>query len=272
MSINKICSVGLCLAVSLFVNSASAQSVKRHTKWKLAWSDEFNYQGLPDSTKWGYETGRSGWGNNELQMYTAADTRNAKVENGSLYITARNDGSGQEKYSSARLVTKNKGDWRYGKLEVRAMLPKGRGLWPAIWMLPTDNEYGGWPDSGEIDVMEHVGYNKDTIFGSLHSKSYNHIIGTQKTKGVFIRQPYDKFHVYTVEWTPESITFLLDGKVYYAVENEHRTSAEWPFDRRFFLLLNVAIGGNWGGKEGIDESVFPAAMRVDYVRMYAYAE
>lgn len=255
-----------------YMATAQAQSVKRHKKWKLTWSDEFNYTGLPDSTKWGYQTGKSGWGNNELQFYTAADTNNAKVENGNLYITARNSGSGDHQYTSARMTTQHKGDWKYGKLEVKAKLPKGRGLWPAIWMLPTGNEYGGWPESGEIDVMEHVGYMKDSIFGSLHSKTYNHIIGTQKTKGLFIKNPYDKFHVYAVEWTPDHITFLLDGKVYYQVANEHKGHEGWPFDKKFYLLLNVAVGGNWGGKEGVDETVFPAAMQIDYVRMYDMAD
>lgn len=252
------------------IRITQAQSINRHKKWLLAWSDEFNYQGLPDSTKWGYQTGRSGWGNNELQLYTAADTSNAKVENGSLYITARNTGNGDNKYTSARLITKNKGDWQYGKLEVKAKLPGGKGLWPAIWMLSTDNEYGGWPASGEIDIMEHVGYMKDSIFGSLHSKSYNHVIGTQKTKGIFIKNPYNRFHVYAVEWTPESITFLLNGKVYYHVTNEHKGADGWPFDKRFYLLLNVAVGGNWGGKYGIDEAAFPTAMEVDYVRVYKW--
>jgi beta-glucanase (GH16 family) len=255
----------------MWCGTAQAQSAGNNKKWILTWNDEFNYNGLPDSTKWRYQTGRSGWGNNELQNYTNADTSNAKVAKGILYITARNTGEGDNKYTSARLVTQHKGDWKYGKLEVKAKLPRGRGLWPAIWMLSTDNAYGRWPASGEIDVMEHVGYMKDSIFASLHSKSYNHVIGTQKTKGVFISKPYDKFHVYTVEWTPDSITFLLDNKVYYRVSNEHKTSAEWPFDQKFYLLLNVAVGGNWGGYEGIDESVFPSAMQIDYVRVYRLA-
>lgn len=262
----------LLLTICGYTTMVQAQSIQRHKKWKLVWSDEFNYKGVPDSTKWGYQTGRSGWGNNELQLYTAADTNNAKVQNGLLFITARNAGTGKNKYTSARMVTKNKGDWKYGKLEVKAKLPKGRGLWPAIWMLSTDDAYGGWPESGEIDVMEHVGYMKDSMFGSLHSKTYNHVIGTQKTKGVFIAHPYDQFHLYGVEWTPDHITFLLDNKVYYQVANEHKGHEGWPFDKRFYLLLNVAVGGNWGGKEGLDESVFPAAMQVDYVRMYEMAK
>lgn len=272
MKISVLFKITTCILTGcMWYGVVQAQASKSKKKWILAWKDEFNYSGLPDSSRWSYQTGRSGWGNNELQHYTNADTSNANVKDGILYITARNTGEGENKYTSARLVTQYKGDWKYGKLEVRARLPKGRGLWPAIWMLPTENKYGGWPASGEIDVMEHVGYMKDSIFGSLHSKSYNHVIGTQKTKGVFISNPYDQFHIYTVEWTPDAITFLLDNKVYYHVENEHKTYAEWPFDKKFFLLLNIAVGGNWGGKEGIDESVFPSAMEVDYVRMYKLA-
>jgi len=260
------------LMVCYTINILKAQSIKRHTKWRLCWSDEFNNKGLPDSTKWGYHVGKSGWGNNELQFYTDSDTSNAKVENGSLCITARNAGVGDHQYTSARLVTKHKGDWKYGKLEVRAKLPEGRGLWPAVWMLPTKDEYGEWPESGEIDVMEHVGYMRDSIFGSLHSKSYNHIIGTQKTRGTHISQPYDRFHVYAIEWTPDDITFLLDGEVYYQVANEHKGHNGWPFDKKFYLLLNLAVGGNWGGKKGVDEAVFPATMQIDYVRMYEWLQ
>ena len=247
------------------ISFAQTTSLKYH----LVWSDEFSYRGLPDSAKWNYETGKSGWGNNELEEYTANDTGTARVSNGCLHLSAQKKSvAGKSYYTSARLTTKNKGDWKYGKIEVRAKLPEGRGLWPAIWMLPTSHEYGEWPASGEIDIMEHVGYDKDSIFSSLHSKTYNHTIGTQKTKGVYIAHPYDTFHIYALECTPDEISFLLDGKVYYKVANEHKTFAEWPFDKPFHLLLNLAVGGNWGGKYGVDESVFPATMLVDYVRVY----
>ena len=125
-----------------------------------------------------------------------------------------------------------------------------------------------WPASGEIDIMEHVGFQKDSIFGTIHSKSYNHAIGTQKVKSIFINNPYDSFHLYSIEWTPEKMDFFLDNTLYNHIENEHKTVAEWPFDAPFFLLLNLAVGGNWGGQKGVDTSVFPAAMEVDYVRVY----
>jgi beta-glucanase (GH16 family) len=234
-------------------------------QYKLVWSDEFSYSGLPDSSKWSYDVGGNGWGNRELETYTGADTNNAIVRNGYLFITARKEKNG---YTSARLVTKGKGDWLYGRIEVRAELPAGRGLWPAIWMLPTDWKYGGWPASGEIDIMENVGFKPDSIFGSVHTKSFNHVIHTQKTKGLFLSDPYTGFHVYSIEWNAKSVRFFVDGSPYLSFENTGRGFAEWPFDQRFHLLLNVAIGGGWGGQKGVDDSIFPRAMIVDYVRIY----
>ncbi len=251
--------------LSFTVQHSRAQSPAEK---KLTWSDEFNYTGLPDSTKWSYETGGKGWGNNELQYYTSADPLTAKVANGSLHITARKQQMDGRNYTSARLVTAEKASWKYGRIEIRAKLPKGRGLWPAIWMLGENCKVAGWPDCGEIDIMEHVGYEKDTILGTIHTGKYNHIIGTQKGKKIFIDRPYEDFHVYSIDWTPEKIDFLLDGKVYYNVVNEHKTTGEWPFDQPFYLILNIAVGGNLGGKKGIDETIFPAAMEVDYVRVY----
>lgn len=237
-------------------------------KWKLQWSDEFNKSGLPDSTYWNYDEGGHGWGNNELQYYTSKDTNNIRVENGSLLLIARRKDKENKHYTSARLVTKNKLDMKYGRVEVRAILPKGLGLWPAIWMLPTHWKYGGWPSSGEIDIMEHVGFIPDTVYGSVHTKKFNHVIGTQKTKGLFVKDPYDVFHVYAIEWNEKCIDFYLDEKHYYRFANSKGGNAEWPFDQSFHLLLNIAIGGNWGGQKGVDDSVFPAIMKVDYVRYY----
>lgn len=235
---------------------------------KLVWSDEFNYNGLPDSTKWSYDVGGNGWGNKELEYYTNADTNNAVVRNGYLCITARQQKMGNNSYTSARLVTKGKGDWLYGRIEVRAKLPAGRGLWPAIWMLPTDWKYGGWPASGEIDIMENVGFMPDSIFGSIHTKSFNHVIHTQKTKGLLLKDPYTAFHVYAVEWDAREIRFFVDGNLYTSFQNTGKGFAEWPFDQRFHLLLNIAVGGGWGGQKGVDDSVFPRSMTIDYVRVY----
>jgi len=236
--------------------------------YRLTWSDEFNYRGLPDSSKWSYDVGGHGGGNNELQYYTAKDTLNAIVDDGILKIIARNQVKENRKYTSAKLLTKNKAEFAYGKIEVRAKLPRGRGTWPAIWMLGKNIREAGWPACGEIDIMEHVGYNKDSVFGTIHSESYNHLKGTQKGKGIFIATPYDQFHIYSIEWTPEKIDFLLDGVVYNQITNEHLSFREWPFDQPFYLIINLAIGGNWGGKYGVDESIFPVAMEIDWIRIY----
>lgn len=235
---------------------------------QLIWADEFNYTGLPDSSKWSYDTGNHGWGNNELQYYTAQREENARVGNGILSINALKEDYKGSRFTSARLVTKNKGDWKYGRLEIRAKLPKGLGLWPAIWMLPTDWEYGDWPQSGEIDIMEHVGYLPDSVFGTVHTGAYNHTIGTQKTKSAFRKDLASAFHVYALEWDEDGIRIFIDEEQYFEFTNEKRGSREWPFDKRFHLLLNMAVGGNWGGKMGVDESVFPQSMEVDYVRVY----
>jgi beta-glucanase (GH16 family) len=256
----------------LFFLAATAVAQTPASKWKLVWSDEFNYTGLPDSTKWGYDVGGNGWGNRELEYYTRADTSNAVVRDGHLYITVRKTPHDNNAYTSARLVTKSKGDWLYGRVEIRAKLPAGRGLWPAIWMLPTDWAYGGWPASGEIDIMENVGFMPDSVFGSIHTKSFNHVIHTQFTKGFYLSDPYTAFHIYAIEWDAEHVSFFVDDHLYSTFHNSGHGFEEWPFDKRFHLILNVAIGGGWGGQKGVDDSIFPRQMVVDYVRVYQAAQ
>ncbi len=236
--------------------------------WKLKWADEFNTKGLPDSKNWTYDVGGTGWGNNEKQFYTKADTLNVNVEKGFLNITARKADKEQMKYTSARLASRKKFDWKYGRLEVRAMLPKGRGIWPAIWMLPTDWKYGTWPKSGEIDVMEHVGYEPDSVYGTVHTVAFNHTKGTQVGKGLSVESLYTAYHIYAVEWFESHIDFFIDGQLYFTFKNSKKGVDEWPFDQNFHLLLNVTVGGNWGGKKGIDDSIFPGTMKVDYVRVF----
>lgn len=261
--------VFLLMPVMLFAGTEPHKKNKKKKKWKLTWSEEFNYTGLPDSTKWAYDTGGHGWGNNELQYYTVASPKNVEVSNGTLKINALKEEMQGNRFTSARLVTRGKADFTYGKIEIRAKLPPGRGLWPAIWMLGNNINTVDWPECGEIDIMEHVGFEKDSVFGTVHTKSYNHVIGTQKTKKAFIKDPYSSFHVYSIEWTPEKMDFLLDGKLFNHFANEHKTVSEWPFDFPFYLVLNIAIGGNLGGMKGLDENVFPATMEVDYVRVYS---
>ncbi len=237
------------------------------------WADEFDYFGMPDSTKWNYDLGDGcpsvcGWGNNEQQYYTR-DSKNVRVENDVLIIEAHKDSLQGKPYTSTRIVSRKKGDWLYGRIEVRAKLPRGKGTWPAIWMLSTDWSYGGWPISGEIDIMEHVGYDPGVIHGTLHSEKYNHIKQTQQEGVINIPDCQESFHVYAVDWRENEINFYVDDKLYHTVKrNPDDDHTGWPFDKRFHLIMNVAVGGNWGGKEGIDESIWPQKMEIDYVRVY----
>jgi len=235
----------------------------------LIWSDEFNYTGLPDQTKWEYDVGGSGWGNNELEYYTEKRQENARVENGNLIIETRKEQFNNCSFTSARLVTREKQDWLYGRIEIRAQLPKGRGLWPAIWMLPTDGAYGTWPNSGEVDIMENVGYDTNRIHCTAHTQAYNHLLGTQKTNSTIITDPCGIFHTYAIEWFEDRIDFFIDNDTVFTFNNEWTCSKTWPFDKRFYLILNIAVGGNWGGQHGVDTSAFPQKMTVDYVRVYS---
>ncbi|RZL98636.1 MAG: glycoside hydrolase family 16 protein, partial [Pedobacter sp.] len=228
-----------------------------------SWSDEFDYTGLPQTTKWGYDVGGSGWGNNEKQYYTS--NNNATVANGMLTITAKKEDYVGMKYSSARMVTKNKLDALYGRFEIKAKLPSGKGTWPAIWMLPTDYTYGDWPKSGEIDIMEHVGYDQNNVHFSTHTEAYYFKINTQKTSTKVIPTASTEFHIYRVDWTPYAIRGYYDDVKVFEFVNEETGYKAWPFDKRFHLLLNVAVGGDWGGAQGIDDSIFPQSMVVDYV-------
>lgn len=240
----------------------------------LVWSDDFDTDGLPDSTKWSYDVGNGcpnlcGWGNNELEYYSEAVLKNSRVENGHLIIEAHKEDIGSMNYTSARLVTKHKGDWKYGRIEVKAKLPRGKGTWPAIWMLPTDmGFYGGWPQCGEIDIMEHVGYSPDSLFGTIHTEAYNHMIGTQKGGNLKDMTMESEFHVYALDWNEDSMSWYMDNKRYFEFENENASYKEWPFDQKFHLIMNIAVGGNWGGKHGVDEEIWPQQMVVDYVRVY----
>jgi len=243
---------------------------------KLVWQDEFNGTGLPDSTKWGYDLGSGcpnlcGWGNNELQYYTAHRPENARVENGLLLIEARREKWLESKnYTSARLVSKNKGEWKYGRMEARIKCPGGRGTWSAFWMLPTDWKYGGWPHSGEVDIMEHVGFKSDTVYATAHTAAFTNTNGTENTRGFFLPDTESAFHVYAVEWRPDRMDFFVDDVRFNTFLNQNKTSAEWPFDQRFHLILNLAVGGNWGATKGVDETIWPRRMEVDYVRVYTF--
>ena len=232
--------------------------------WKLVFSDEFDKPGLPDPDKWIYEEGYIR--NGEKQYYTRERKENVRVEDGNLIIEARKEnlkiGGRTVNYTSGSLTTRK--SWTYGKIEVRAKIPTGRGMWPAIWMLGS----GGWPGCGEIDIMENVGFNPDTIYSTIHTQKYNHTKRTQKGASLKIAKPYEDFHVYAVEWYPDRIESFLDGKKYLTFKNENTGNDTWPFDRPERLKLNIAVGGAWGGQKGLDDSIFPQKMEIDYVRIY----
>jgi beta-glucanase (GH16 family) len=265
------------LVLLLVCFSGSPQSTpsmdQARGRWRLVWSDEFDYAGLPDPKKWDYDVGGKGWGNKESQFYTARRKENARVENGHLIIEARRERWQENEYTSARLVTRNKGDWTYGRFEVRAKLPSGRGTWPAIWMLSTGWTYGGWPSSGEIDIMEEVGFDPDVVHASVHTSAYNHTINTQKTARIKVPNSRNEFNVYAVEWSPEEIRGFVNDQHYFTFRNERLTNPaadyrQWPFDKPFHLLLNLAVGGSWGGQQGVDPAIWPQRLVIDYVRVY----
>jgi len=279
--------LNILILLTLVLSCSEKQKKEKQTTeikkdYTLVWEDEFEYTGKPDSTKWTYEYGfiRA----NEKQYYTDS-LNNARVENGNLIIEARKEKIKNETppfferpayvdriqfadYTSASLTTRGIVDWQYAKIEIKAKLPKGRGTWPAFWMLGRNWGKTAWPECGEIDIMEHVGYDPGIVHGTIHTKAYNHVLKTQKGKTIPVDNFFDEYHIYAIEWTPEKIDFLIDGKVYNHIENEHKTIAEWPFDQNFHLKLNVAIGGGWGGQKGIDDSIFPQQMVIDYVRVY----
>jgi len=270
MNLNMKIKLTIALFILVGLSACNNNQNSNNTQYNLVWSDEFNVNGLVDSTKWSYDTSGNqwGWGNKEQQWYTANCIKNAEVKDGFLYLRALKEPINGKEFSSARIITKGKGDWLYGKVDIRAKVPGARGLWPAIWMLSSDNYYGIWPGSGEIDIMEHVGYIPDSIYGSTHCQKYYFKIGTQKTKGYSVPDCDTTFHTYSMEWDPEQIRIFCDDIKYFNFKNENKTFQEWPFDKRFYLILNVAVGGTWGGVKGVDTNAFPQEMVIDYVKIY----
>ena len=236
-------------------------------QWKLDWSDEFDKNGLPDYSKWTHETGFIR--NNEKQFYTKERLENTRIEDGKLLIEARKEPYKENaEYTSASIHTASKKEWTYGRFEIRAKLPTGNGTWPAIWMLGKNIGQVGWPKCGEIDIMENVGYDPETIVGSIHCKSYYHVIGTQKNATINVPTCMTDYHLYAIEWYEDRIETFVDNKHYFTFKNEGTGVNEWPFDKPHYLILNLAIGGAWGGQKGIDDSLFPHKYYIDYVRVY----
>jgi beta-glucanase (GH16 family) len=242
--------------------------------WDLVWSDEFDYEGLPDPEKWGYEVGYIR--NDELQYYTEKRKENARVEDGMLIIEARKDGDtvpgATRGYTSASLHTKDTATWTYGRIEVRAKLPQGVGTWPAIWTLGVNIDEVGWPACGEIDIMEHVGFQPGLLHGTVHTEAYNHVKGTARGGSFYRPDPYEDFHIYAVEWFEDHIDFYIDEYKYFTFKNEHTGVDTWPYDAPQYLILNLAIGGSWGGQQGVDDSIFPQPYVIDYVRVFKLKE
>ena len=227
--------------------------------YKLVWQDNFKGYSL-DTASWSNKVAQQGWVNNELQRYTKGE--NVEVKNGKLYIEARKMNN---EYTSGRITSKGKRIFTYGIFEIKAMLPQGMGTWPALWMLGENDDEMEWPACGELDIMEHVGKHPGFIHSSIHNPSgYG---ATPYTGIVEIKHPYSKFHIYSMEWTKDFITFYVDGKKVYHYQPEIKTIKNWPFDKPFFLIFNIAIGGNWGGPI-IDDKCFPAVMVIDWVKVY----
>jgi len=223
----------------------------------LAWSDEFNTPGAPDTTKWGYDigTGSNGWGNNELETYTNR-TANAVVANGALNIIAKKESYNGASYTSARLLSYGKFSYEYGYMEVRAQLPGGSGPWPGIWMLGNNFFTTGWPQCGEIDVAEETGTNPNTVYGTLH------YVGGNPGSTVTVQNTDTAYHLYGLEWSPTEVRILVDNVVYFSFAN----TGGLPFNQNFFIILNVAMGGTFGGT--VDPNFTSASMLIDYVRVY----
>lgn len=254
------------ILVSFFVSAPVVYGNETKSDMKLVWSDDFDADAL-DTSAWQIVEGDGcpelcGFGNHELQIYSRY---NLKLENGVLILEARKE----ESITSAKLTTQAMPGWKYGKISVRARLPKGVGTWPAIWMLPDNNSYGGWPSSGEIDIMEHVGYNPNHIHGTIHTAAFNHKIGTQQGGEIVLPTASERFHTYTIEWTAQDIRWLIDDQDYFVFQKpESSTIAQWPFDEPFHLILNLAIGGDWAGRMGVDEALFPARFEIDWVKVW----
>ena len=240
--------------------------------YQLVWNDEFNEGSELNSNDWRHEVQKSGWVNDELQNYvngSADGKRVTEVADGRLYIHCFKGSDG--KIYSGRVYAHESEGWKYGIIEARIKLPKGKGTWPAFWMMPCNNDFGAnpWPKCGEIDIMEEVGVNPNRTSSSLHTESYNHVMNTQKTAERLTEGAEDGFHVYRLEWAEDHITTYVDGEKLLSFENDGKDNvATWPFNKPFYVILNLAWGGSWGGMNGVDETVLPATMEVDYVRVF----
>lgn len=237
--------------------------------WSLVWADEFKSGEALDTKSWVIVEGNGcptlcGFGNNELQTYTG-NLENLRIEDSKLIIEAVNDGG----YTSAKITSQKMKGWQTGKIAMRAKIPKGVGTWPAFWMLPDTNSFGPWPKSGEIDIMEHVGHRPGYLHGTIHTEAFNGKLGTQKGGEIYVPTISTEFHEFAVEWTRDSLRWFVDGKQYFEILREKAAgTAEWPFDQSFHVILNLAVGGDWGGQKGVDENAFPTRYEIDWVKVW----
>ena len=262
----RLVSASCALALSCFFPGQVSPPLQPATASSEAmlWQDEFDGRGLPDAGRWEYEVGLIR--NKERQYYTRDRAANARVEDGMLVIEAHRERYEGADYTSASLTSRAR--LTYGRIEVRARLPRGRGTWPAIWMLGANIREVGWPACGEIDIMEHVGFDPGSVHANIHTAAYNHVQRTNKGNRLIVSRPDEEFHVYSAVWTPERIEMSVDGERYFTFAKEPGGDRVWPFDGPHYLILNLAIGGSWGGQKGIDDAAFPAKFLIDYVRVY----
>ncbi|EIP98224.1 beta-glucanase/beta-glucan synthetase [Opitutaceae bacterium TAV1] len=242
---------------------------KTENGYVLVWNDEFDLAGAPDPVKWGYETGAR-LRNDEAQFYTTRP-ENVRVENGCLVIEARKEDWQGARYTSASVTTRDTAPLLYGWIGIRAKIPGGRGLWPALWLLGYNNDKVWWPEIGEIDMMEHVGCEPESLYFTFHTLRNNHAKKNETQAHLSVRNIHDDFHLYTLDWTPQSVALSFDGREVLRMDRSGDTLAEWPFSQPLYLIMNVAVGGQWGGMKGIDDTVFPRRMLIDYVRVYKQA-
>ena len=251
-------------------------------KWILKWSEEFNYEGVPDSSIWSME---EGFRRNREEQYYTSNIENAEVKDGHLVIKAIKESIPNAsydaddtlwkkswktgEYTSASIHTRGKFEATYGRFEVSAKLPSGRGVWPAIWLLGSNVTQVGWPDCGELDIMEFVGWDPGKVHANVHTKAFNHAIGTNKGDSIMIENFDTEFHTYAMDWYKDSIEFFVDDQSYFTFNKVASDSFEvWPYDKPQYVILNLAIGGMWGGRHGIDSTIFPQEYLIDYVRYY----
>jgi beta-glucanase (GH16 family) len=255
----------LVIIISALALCQAQSASKKPQLRKLIWSDEFNGSGLPDEKNWNFEDGKAR-SNNEPQYHTR-DLKNVRVADGKLIITTLlEDDNGVKKYTSARINTKGKFEFTYGRVEARAKLPSGRGIWPAIWTLGLT---GKWPACGEIDIMEYWGHDPNNVAANVHTGDYNHTKGTGRGGKIIFEKPYEDFHIYAVEWYKDRMDFYFDDKMYFSCKSKGEGPGEWPFFAPQYLILNQALWNNWKeGEPGIDDSIFPQQFIIDYVRIY----